>query len=114
MKYIRMRLLRATADLESVQLIKRLSATPVLHAQNELDGVGVHNDPQTALQANKATFFFRLVEYTLLRTPPAYGMLIVISGTGAGEGQCVLSPEGGGGMSGGLGVATLLKLIEYS
>ncbi|KAF2142472.1 uncharacterized protein K452DRAFT_270140 [Aplosporella prunicola CBS 121167] len=38
------------------KLIKKLSATPVIHAQ---DGPQ-HTDPQTSLQANKATFFFRL------------------------------------------------------
>ncbi|KAI9794819.1 MAG: phosphate system positive regulatory protein pho81 [Peltula sp. TS41687] len=42
------------------KLIKKLSATPILHAQNELNGVEGRNVPQTALQANKATFFFRL------------------------------------------------------
>lgn len=39
-----------------LQLIKKLSATPVIHAQND----PVLQDPQTSLQANKATFFFRL------------------------------------------------------
>ncbi|KAL1623050.1 Karyopherin transporter [Diplodia seriata] len=38
------------------KLIKKLSATPVIYAQNE-PSLG---DPQTSLQANKATFFFRL------------------------------------------------------
>ncbi|KAF4538923.1 Ankyrin repeat protein [Lasiodiplodia theobromae] len=38
------------------KLIKKLSATPVIHAQNEPSLA----DPQTSLQANKATFFFRL------------------------------------------------------
>lgn len=50
-----------TADLYILQLIKKLSATPQLHAQN----VTLHNvgppDQQAALQANKATFFFQLV-----------------------------------------------------
>ncbi|EOD50102.1 putative ankyrin repeat protein nuc-2 protein [Neofusicoccum parvum UCRNP2] len=38
------------------KLIKKLSATPVIHAQNEPSLL----DPQASLQANKATFFFRL------------------------------------------------------
>jgi CDK inhibitor PHO81 len=45
----------------AVKLIKALSATPVLPAQS--DGISQNEplDPQAALQANKATFFFRLV-----------------------------------------------------
>jgi len=43
------------------QLIKKLSATPTLLAQNDVHRpVGVI-DSQAALQANKATFFFQLV-----------------------------------------------------
>ncbi|KAK7511285.1 ankyrin repeat protein nuc-2 [Phyllosticta citriasiana] len=38
------------------KLIKKLSATPVIHAQND----PAQLDPQMSLQANKATFFFRL------------------------------------------------------
>ncbi|KAL2174275.1 uncharacterized protein P884DRAFT_332142 [Thermothelomyces heterothallicus CBS 202.75] len=44
------------------KLIKKLSATPVLHSQNdaaERAAAGLI-DPQAALQANKATFFFQL------------------------------------------------------
>ena len=41
------------------QLIKKLSATPVITAQGTGDGEQA-TDPQTSLQANKATFFFRL------------------------------------------------------
>jgi CDK inhibitor PHO81 len=42
------------------KLIKKLSATPVLSAlQNNGDGDSL-KDSQTSLQANKATFFFRL------------------------------------------------------
>lgn len=41
-----------------LQLIKKLSATPILSAQT---GHGEHIDSQAALQANKATFFFQLV-----------------------------------------------------
>lgn len=41
------------------QLIKKLSATPVITAQGTDDGEQ-STDPQTSLQANKATFFFRL------------------------------------------------------
>lgn len=44
------------------QLIKKLSATPVLAAHPSINegGTGLQ-DPQASLQANKATFFFRLV-----------------------------------------------------
>lgn len=42
------------------KLIKKLSATPVLPAQNVSTQGGETVDPQTSLQANKATFFFRL------------------------------------------------------
>ncbi|KAI9751155.1 MAG: hypothetical protein M4579_006173 [Chaenotheca gracillima] len=42
-------------------LIKKLSATPTLLAQNESAGsTPLVGDPQASLQANKATFFFRL------------------------------------------------------
>ncbi|KAF2266700.1 hypothetical protein CC78DRAFT_458686 [Lojkania enalia] len=42
------------------KLIKKLSATPVIPAQGE-PGHGVETlDPQASLQANKATFFFRV------------------------------------------------------
>lgn len=43
------------------QLIKKLSATPPLPTQNDLQRVGGTADSQAALQANKATFFFQLV-----------------------------------------------------
>lgn len=66
--YTHLMLLRTTAEFDT-QLIKKLSATPILHAQNELNGVEGRNDPQTALQANKATFFFRLVEFMLFLRP---------------------------------------------
>ncbi|KAK1076721.1 phosphate system positive regulatory protein pho81 [Friedmanniomyces endolithicus] len=42
------------------KLIKRLSATPVLPAQQATDQGEALQDSQAALQANKATFFFRL------------------------------------------------------
>ncbi|KAI1438650.1 hypothetical protein GGR50DRAFT_372829 [Xylaria sp. CBS 124048] len=43
------------------KLIKRLSATPTLSAQNDLSLPGLTaGDSQTALQANKAKFFFQL------------------------------------------------------
>ncbi|KAF2809681.1 ankyrin repeat protein [Mytilinidion resinicola] len=42
------------------KLIKKLSATPVLPAQNDSNRLGDGLDPQAALQANKATFFFRV------------------------------------------------------
>ncbi|RAL64063.1 hypothetical protein DID88_003251 [Monilinia fructigena] len=42
------------------KLIKKLSATPVIIAQNELNRSAPVLDSQAALQANKATFFFQL------------------------------------------------------
>jgi CDK inhibitor PHO81 len=43
------------------KLIKRLSATPVIQPQEEVTaGNETTQDPQASLQANKATFFFRL------------------------------------------------------
>lgn len=41
------------------KLIKKLSATPLLEANLKAGEHGAQ-DPQTSLQANKATFFFRL------------------------------------------------------
>ena len=46
---------------DRLQLIKQLSATPTLLAQNASSGSVELPDPQVSLQANKATFFFRLV-----------------------------------------------------
>ena len=43
-----------------VQLIKRLSATPTINAQQPAIPGEPLQDPQAALQANKGTFFFRL------------------------------------------------------
>lgn len=43
------------------QLIKKLSATPIIPALNELRHPVGPADSQAALQANKATFFFQLV-----------------------------------------------------
>ncbi|KAI9804027.1 MAG: phosphate system positive regulatory protein pho81 [Piccolia ochrophora] len=43
-----------------MQLIKRLSATPPLQARNEDATLPTALDPRSSLQANKATFFFRL------------------------------------------------------
>lgn len=43
------------------QLIKRLSATPTLSAQNDTYLPPAPVDTQAALQANKAKFFFQLV-----------------------------------------------------
>ena len=45
--------------LTTLQLIKKLSATPTIVAQS-LDDGQIATDPQASLQANKATFFFRL------------------------------------------------------
>ncbi|KAL1879113.1 hypothetical protein VTK73DRAFT_7337 [Phialemonium thermophilum] len=42
------------------KLIKKLSATPTLSAQNDLQRPSEPIDSQTSLQANKATFFFQL------------------------------------------------------
>jgi CDK inhibitor PHO81 len=43
------------------KLIKKLSATPTLLAQNDVHRPSGIVDSQAALQANKATFFFQLV-----------------------------------------------------
>jgi CDK inhibitor PHO81 len=43
------------------QLIKKLSATPIIHAQEISRHGDEQLDSQASLQANKATFFFRLV-----------------------------------------------------
>jgi CDK inhibitor PHO81 len=42
------------------QLIKRLSTTPVIEAQRPATEDELLQDSQASLQANKATFFFRL------------------------------------------------------
>ncbi|KAH7320904.1 hypothetical protein B0I35DRAFT_202210 [Stachybotrys elegans] len=42
------------------KLIKKLSATPILASQNQIQRQASDAEPQTALQANKATFFFQL------------------------------------------------------
>jgi CDK inhibitor PHO81 len=42
------------------KLIKKLSATPTLAAQNDAQRPTAPGDSQAALQANKATFFFQL------------------------------------------------------
>jgi hypothetical protein len=52
--------------LNSWQLIKKLSATPVLPTLNDQACDGGQQDPEKALQANKATFFFRVVGVTPL------------------------------------------------
>lgn len=49
------------ANCVSMQLIKKLSATPTLQAQNDQLHPAATIDSQAALQANKATFFFQLV-----------------------------------------------------
>ena len=56
-------LLRYTADvtyLWNEQLIKKLSTTPTILAQQSTTGGESLQDQQASLQANKATFFFRL------------------------------------------------------
>jgi hypothetical protein len=52
-----------------LQLIKQLSATPVLHPQSHDGLAGEPVDRELALKQNKATFFFRLVRYSLFCTP---------------------------------------------
>ena len=47
------------------QLIKKLSATPTILSQNDVQRHPSAVDSQAALQANKATFFFQLVSRTL-------------------------------------------------
>jgi hypothetical protein len=63
--------LQALGDLadNQLQLIKKLSATPVIQPLGDHNGSTAETlDPQAALQANKATFFFRLVPETPLVT----------------------------------------------
>jgi len=47
--------------LTSLQLIKQLSATPTIAAQNAQAEAQGSLDPKIALRANKEVFFFRLV-----------------------------------------------------
>ena len=49
-----------------LQLIKQLSATPTLLPQNASNTAPDALDPQASLQANKATFFFKLVRQPLV------------------------------------------------
>jgi len=56
----------AADDSVTTQLIKRLSATPVLASQNDARRPLESVDSRAALQANKATFFFQLVKAPLL------------------------------------------------
>ncbi len=82
----------STLPLTRQKLIKQLSATPTLLPQNAINNIPEILDPQALLQANKATFFFRLVRYPYqqnfsaasLQRPP---------GTGARESQCLLLTE---------------------
>lgn len=48
-------------NTKPLQLIKKLSATPLLQAQGDPLQTAAPVDQQAALQANKATFFFQLV-----------------------------------------------------
>lgn len=59
-------LLTGLRRLFEKQLIKRLSATPVLGAQEDIHRSTTPLDSQAALQANKATFFFQLVSQIYL------------------------------------------------
>ena len=43
-----------------MQLIKKLSTTPIIPAQEQYGSGNAVADSQTSLRANKATFFFRL------------------------------------------------------
>jgi len=54
------------------------------------------NDPQATLQANRATFFFRLVGLPNPRW--LAGKTLMGIGARAGEGQCVLLTERGRGL----------------
>jgi CDK inhibitor PHO81 len=49
------------SQLTCLQLIKHLSATPTLAAQNAFASPQGTVDPKIALRANKEVFFFRLV-----------------------------------------------------
>jgi len=55
------------------------------------------NDPQATLQANRATFFFRLVSLPNPRW--IAGKKLIGIGARAGEGQYVLLAEGGRGLT---------------
>jgi hypothetical protein len=48
------------------KLIKKLSSTPVIPALGDSSHGHETLDPQTSLQANKATFFFRVVCFKLV------------------------------------------------
>jgi hypothetical protein len=71
----------------------KVSASPVPF---QSPGGRLYNDPQATLQANKATFFFRLVGFfswgCIWSCGTDWGV-----GEGAREGQYVLSSEGGRG-----------------
>ena len=80
------------------QLIKQLSATPVLLPQNATNSAPENLDPQTSLQANKATFFFRLVGALALMGYVREECLRPLLGKRTRESQCILPPEGGRGL----------------
>ncbi len=87
------------------QLIKRLSATPVLGAQDDPNRSATPLDSQAALQANKATFFFQLVSPRYLQHTMIHNVFCaefsehaadqVWTGTRARESQRLLPAEGG-------------------
>lgn len=62
--YQEMRAICWSVKADLFQLIKKLSATPTLLAQNDVQRSIAILDSQSALQANKATFFFQLVRHT--------------------------------------------------
>ncbi len=77
--------------LTSIQLIKQLSATPTIAAQNAQAEVQGSLDPKIALRANKEVFFFRLVG----ARHASHEVLVLIETTGARdrEGQRFIPPE---------------------
>jgi len=80
------------------QLIKQLSATPILLPQNAVNNPPETLDPQAMLQANKATFFFRLVWKNLFDIESESAYSHPFSGTRARKSQCILPAEGGRGL----------------
>lgn len=78
------------------KLIKKLSSTPVIPPLGDSSHGYEALDPQTSLQANKATFFFRVVCICCVFQAK---FLLIVPGTRTGESQHILSPEGSGASS---------------
>ncbi len=76
------------------QLIKKLSATPTLAAQNDVSRSAASADSQASLQANKATFFFQLVctSHDSHHEHP-FKLTDSRTGTRTRQGQCFLFAE---------------------